>query len=196
VAIATALVPPLSACGLCLARGESKLALGAFLLFFTNLVAIQFASSLVMVFHGFHRAAALPQPGQTVLKRNAFSFLILVTLGAVFSVNFAHSIARERFEHDTRSRLNKALEEYPGAYLADLRFRETGASVEVTAVVRAPYSFVPSRVAALQDRLRAPDGEAITLHVRSIITKESTPGGYVNVVEDMPDDSSATGLSQ
>ena len=38
VAVATALVPPLSVCGLCLARGETGLAWGGFLLFFANFV--------------------------------------------------------------------------------------------------------------------------------------------------------------
>lgn len=46
VAIATALVPPFSSSAICLARGEFELAFGAFLLAFTNIVAIQVAGSL------------------------------------------------------------------------------------------------------------------------------------------------------
>lgn len=44
VAITTSLLPPLAASGLLLARGEERLAIGAALLFLTNLVAIQFAA--------------------------------------------------------------------------------------------------------------------------------------------------------
>ncbi len=55
VAIATALVPPLSACGICLGRGEADLGCGAFVLFVTNLVAIQFASSVVLCLCGFNK---------------------------------------------------------------------------------------------------------------------------------------------
>ena len=47
VAIATALVPPLASSAICLARGDYRLAFGAFLLAFTNIIAIQVACSLV-----------------------------------------------------------------------------------------------------------------------------------------------------
>ena len=53
VAIATALVPPLSASAICLARGEYELALGALLLAFTNIVGIQVAGSVVMWLGGY-----------------------------------------------------------------------------------------------------------------------------------------------
>jgi uncharacterized membrane protein len=59
VAIATALVPPLSASAICLARGDYGLAFGAFGLAFTNIVAIQMASSFVMWIGGFRGS---PQP--------------------------------------------------------------------------------------------------------------------------------------
>ena len=55
VAIATALVPPLSSAGILFARGEVDLVLGALLLAFTNMVAIQFAFSVVLWFTGFRR---------------------------------------------------------------------------------------------------------------------------------------------
>ena len=47
VAIATALVPPLCSCGICVAHGLYRAGGGAFLLFFTNLVAIQSVTSFV-----------------------------------------------------------------------------------------------------------------------------------------------------
>ena len=51
VAIATALVPPLSASAICLARGE--FAFGVFLLTFTNIVGIQVAGSVAMWLGGY-----------------------------------------------------------------------------------------------------------------------------------------------
>jgi len=49
VAIATAIVPPLATCGLCLASGATQGALGAFLLFFANFVAILLVSALTFL---------------------------------------------------------------------------------------------------------------------------------------------------
>ena len=55
VAIATALVPPLSSASILLARGEVTLALGALELAIVNLVAIQFSASVVLWLTGFRR---------------------------------------------------------------------------------------------------------------------------------------------
>jgi uncharacterized hydrophobic protein (TIGR00271 family) len=60
VAIATALVPPLAVAGICFARGEGRLALGAILLFLANFVAIQLSSSVVLAILGFHRVTTVP----------------------------------------------------------------------------------------------------------------------------------------
>jgi uncharacterized hydrophobic protein (TIGR00271 family) len=187
VAIATALVPPLAVCGICLARGETGLALGGFLLFVTNFVAIQFASSIVMAFHGFHHTSLTPQNRSVVMRRNAISFGALVILGVLLTANFLHSLQERRFEVGTRDRLSRALQAYPGAHIADLRFHRVGHTTVVTAVLRTPYSFTPERVAGLESKLTAKRGDDIELHVRSVITKETTRAGYVNETEGSPE---------
>ena len=53
VAIAVALVPPLSVIGIGLAMGESTIAIGSFLLFLTNLICIIFFGSLVFLFQSY-----------------------------------------------------------------------------------------------------------------------------------------------
>ncbi|MCA9980188.1 MAG: DUF389 domain-containing protein, partial [Anaerolineales bacterium] len=53
VAIAAALVPPIAASGIALSQGRWEEAIGALLLFSTNLVAISLASALVFVLLGF-----------------------------------------------------------------------------------------------------------------------------------------------
>ena len=53
VAIATALMPPLCAVGIGVAVGNLEVALGALLLFLTNLAAISFAGIMVFVLLGF-----------------------------------------------------------------------------------------------------------------------------------------------
>ncbi|MEL6911082.1 MAG: TIGR00341 family protein [Cyanobacteria bacterium J06631_6] len=53
VAIAVALVPPLSVIGIGLGLGEQAIAIGAFLLFSTNLICIVFFGSLVFLFQSY-----------------------------------------------------------------------------------------------------------------------------------------------
>lgn len=79
VAIATALVPPLCACGISLEHGNLLNAFGAAVLFATNLLAIVVASSLtfmamgITVPHAFSRARKLARHGM-----GALVFLLLV----------------------------------------------------------------------------------------------------------------------
>ncbi len=84
VAIATALVPPLATCGLCLAAGNYEWALGAFLLFSANLVAIEFAAATVYVIAGLVKLEH--GNGSAILiflRRFGLSFIILIVM-AVF----------------------------------------------------------------------------------------------------------------
>ena len=84
VAIATALVPPLATCSICLARGDTRLAFGGFLLFFANLVAIQSASTVVMFLHGYHKLGkkALGRRRPCRAKRNEFHVAAWLGLSA------------------------------------------------------------------------------------------------------------------
>ena len=77
VGIAVALVPPLATVGMTAALGEWVLALGALLLFVTNLVAIVFAASLVFVGAGF--AAYRDEFGD----RQAKIAVVVVTIAVV-----------------------------------------------------------------------------------------------------------------
>ncbi len=180
VAIATALVPPLATCSICLARGDTRLAFGGFLLFFANFVAIQFASSVVMLLHGYHKIGKKAVGRRRIAERSAVSFVLLLGLGALLSYNFSQSVAKQQFEANLREALKKELRAYPGVELADLRFGQEGNKEIVTAVLRTPYSFTPARVAALELKLTAPKGAALELHIRSVITKETTRAGYLH----------------
>ncbi len=184
VAVATALVPPLAVVGLCLARGLNQMALGAAMLFAMNLLGIQAASSIVLWMNGFHKITGKKQSGKHLLLRNIISPLIIAGLGVSLSISFYQTLGRQRFQNDVRDRLMRALIAYPGVYLSDLRFEgqdEINPMARVICVVTAPYSLGPDKVKALQKQLpREEDGGEIDLHIRSILTSETTVKGYVH----------------
>jgi uncharacterized hydrophobic protein (TIGR00271 family) len=84
VAIATALVPPLTTCGILIARGLSALAEGAFLLFLANFVAITFSAMLVFMMLG-HRATIA---GPAAAGRAAGVISRLVCLAVLLLLGF------------------------------------------------------------------------------------------------------------
>ena len=187
VAIATALVPPLCVCGITLARGETHLALGAFLLFFANLVAIQIASSVVFALHGYHDIVrTMVNSRRPLLLLHGPSAILLIVLAVVLGLNFERSLATRRFEIDVRNALIQQLQSHPGSYLADLRITRDEGKTVVTAVVRTPFSFEPREIARMQSKLPAHTPPA-ELHIRSIIAKEATEKGWLHEAPPAPE---------
>jgi uncharacterized hydrophobic protein (TIGR00271 family) len=182
VAIATSLVPPLVMAGMMLARGETALAVGALVMFLANFVAIQFAASAVML--AFH---VRPQPGaasglRAELRRHLVSIVALLALGLVLGENFRRQTEEAVFEDRSRRALRAALLPEHAA-LAGLEVEYADSGPKLRAVVLTPSPLTPKQTAALYRRLpEAPSGRA-DLTVRSVVTRDVTPLGYVNLAD-------------
>jgi uncharacterized hydrophobic protein (TIGR00271 family) len=180
VAIATALVPPLSTCSMLLARGDTQLAGGAFLLAFTNIVAIQFASSVVFWVAGFSNTTRLWAAGYRALLRNSASIVLLCALTILLGISTHRSVQNQLFETKVREILQANLVRYPGARLSEVRFENAEGRTLVRAVVRSPTRFSATDVAALERSLPAsPGGTAVSLRMRRIGVEEMTSSGPV-----------------
>jgi len=170
VAIATALVPPLSSASILLARGDISLALGALELAVVNLVAIQFSASVVLWLTGFRRVTRTSgQPVARFLEQNLLSIVILVALGISLSVNSRRAIAQQLFETKTHSILQQEIDSSLGSHLVAVRFAKAAGQTIVRAVVRGPNPPAAEQVAALEDQLPSPpDGTEATLRIRFV----------------------------
>jgi uncharacterized hydrophobic protein (TIGR00271 family) len=179
VAIATALVPPLCSACILFAHGQMDLGLNALLLTFTNMVAIQFASSVVFWLTGFQRIASFT--GLTLItfvRRNAVSICILLGLAVMLTTSLQATVARQLFETTTRFTLLQNIDASPGSHLAEVRFETVAGEDEtrpgttiVRAVVRGPQPPSPAQIAAMEAKLPSPpDGTAIELRIRFVMT--------------------------
>ena len=177
VAIATALVPPLSSASILFVHGEMNLGLGAFFLALTNMVAIQFAFSVVLWVTGFRRVSHTS--GLSVLvffKRNALSILILLVMAIVLTHSLRETVANQMFETTTRMTLQQAIDGSPGFHLVETRFAKSSEedmpqTTLIRAVVRGPNPISAPHVAALENKLPSPpDGTAIELRIRFVQT--------------------------
>jgi uncharacterized hydrophobic protein (TIGR00271 family) len=182
VAIATALVPPLCAASILLARGQHQLALGAFLLTFTNIVAIQFASSVVLFFTGFRKLSEAK--GLSVLqflKYNFVSIAILAVLAVVLTDSMHEVLSKKIYEANVRSVLEQECAASDGCYLADIRFGPRWKQENVIAVVvRGPQPPTPERIAAIEKKLPAhPKGLPVELRARYVPTTTISRNGVL-----------------
>jgi uncharacterized hydrophobic protein (TIGR00271 family) len=175
VAIATALVPPLCSASILFAHGEIGHGSGALLLTFTNMVAIQFASSSIFWITGFRRVSSASGLSMfAFLERNAVSIAILCALAVVLTKSLHTSIERQLFETTTRFALGRAIDSSPGSHLAEVRFETvlTGKAPGTTivrAVMRGPSPPSATQIAEMEAQLPpAPKGTAIELRIRFV----------------------------
>jgi uncharacterized hydrophobic protein (TIGR00271 family) len=149
VAIATSLVPPLTTCGILLARQSPSLAAGAFLLFLANFAAIALGAMLTFLFAGHGPSAAAK-------ARNVFvPRLVCLTLVLLLALHLNGTLRRASAESTMQSNLRKALAQEiaktPGARLVDLILARRDTKIYVWAVARTPQPISPDQVARLND---------------------------------------------
>ena len=179
VAIATALVPPLCSCGICLAHGLYRAGGGAFLLFLTNLVAIQCVTSLVFWLCGFHRLTHMDK--KTVIRRFAPSTLLLVGLAVFLIRSFELAVTQERLRSTTERLLRREVEKNGAASLSDLRIEDGSSHPVLVAVVRAPWIIQPSSCARLQAEIRQATGQPVDLRIWTVLTRQCDANGFIEV---------------
>jgi uncharacterized hydrophobic protein (TIGR00271 family) len=177
VAIATALVPPLTSCGILLAHGLSTAAGGAFLLFLANLTAIAVGAMIVFLLAG-HRPSTQIEARKVMMPR-LISVALFLLLAVYLTLTFRQTIALSVLQSNVRDTLTQETAKIPGARLAGLTIIPQQGAPIAWAVIRTPSPISPGRVAHLNDLVNSSTGRIVDLHVRSVITAETTRSGYI-----------------
>jgi uncharacterized hydrophobic protein (TIGR00271 family) len=170
VAIATAIVPPLSTCGLCLAMGAYGGAFGAFILFFANFIAILLVS-LIM----FSLAGMAPEPRWNSVRDVSRRFGTVIVGFTVIAVILTHSLVRITTERNLQNNIGRVLSrELAKETIAidDYQFKQHDDSVFVLATVRSPQIIRPSRVTELQATLEKELERPTELVVRTMVAED------------------------
>ncbi len=174
VAIAVALVPPLSVVGIALGAGRSDDAFGAFLLFLTNFVAIVLAATLVFVLAGFVEGASIrlraPQLMSTLAPFVALALVVLVPL--VF--NSQGILAASAQSSQAQDAVDEWLGEDSELQVEGVTVTEEGVEVEVRG------STEPPPLESLQESLNTSlgrDDVAVTVLLTPVVVTELQPSG-------------------
>ncbi|MDH7571361.1 MAG: TIGR00341 family protein, partial [Armatimonadota bacterium] len=180
VAMAVALVPPLSTCGLCLAAHRWDWGLGAFLLFFANFLAIELAAALVFTLSGLGGAhdAALMKP-TAFLRRFGLSLAVLTAMGFFMTRTLVELISERHLSQTVRQVLDREVQNTAGAQVSQIRLDRRGEAVNVVATVLTPQEFEPAQVAAMEAILRREVDPRVALVVRSLLSRDADRDGPV-----------------
>ncbi len=186
VAIATALVPPLTTCGILLARGLPEAAMGAFLLFLANFSAIAFGAMVVFLAAGYR--ATSPEKVQKVIVPRLVSVALLLALAFHLSGTLLRTSAQVILQSNIQRVLAQAVAEVPGSRLDEIKLVPKQGKTTAWVVIRTPRPFTPEQVAHLNDLVNTAAGRSIGLTVRSVITAETTRYEDVYEPEHLPDE--------
>jgi uncharacterized hydrophobic protein (TIGR00271 family) len=184
VAIATALVPPLTTCGILLARQLPNAAAGAFLLFLANFTAIALGAMIVFLLAGLRPAAA--DKAKKVLTPRLVCLALVLIL--VFHLNgtLRRTSAQSIMQSNIRKALAQEVGKIPGARLVDVTLVQRDGKTTAWAVARTPEPISPEQVARLNNLANNVAGHDIVLTMRSVITAETTRYGNVYEPEVRP----------
>ncbi len=106
VAIATAVIPPLSVTGFGLGVGDLSIATGGFFLFFTNFVAIVITSCLVFFFYGFRPFATGDVEKSKLNRRIVLLLLLLCTISIPLVYTLGVTISEAKLKKDIKTVLH------------------------------------------------------------------------------------------
>jgi len=177
VAIATALVPPLTTCGILLARHLPTPAAGAFLLFFANFTAIALGAMIVFLLAGLRPAAA--NKANKVLAPRLVCLALVLLLAFHLSGTLRRTSAQSIMQSNIRKALAQEVAKIPGARLVDVVLLQRDGKTTAWAVARTPEPISPEQVGRLNDLANNVAGRDMSLIMRSVITAETTRYGKV-----------------
>jgi uncharacterized hydrophobic protein (TIGR00271 family) len=179
VAIATAIVPPLANCGMCIALGAYDGAVGSFVLFFTNFLSILLVAA--GVFYAAGMSLELGSLGtRTLFRRLGVALAGLVVISVLLSYELWRMFDFRRVELQVASVLRQSFADMRIFGMDDLAVEQDSGKLLVIVVIQAPEALSPNSVASIEERLTNTTGRPTSLFVRTAIAHDVSARGSVN----------------
>lgn len=127
VAIAISLVPPLGVVGVCLGSGEPELALGALILFASNMIVLIIAAVIVLMAAGYARESSVETGARWRGRAYAALAVVLIAVGIPMTLNSITSLWADQVQALAESWLSGT----PEAEVSQVTWSGHGLLVEV-----------------------------------------------------------------
>jgi uncharacterized hydrophobic protein (TIGR00271 family) len=181
VAIAVAIVPPLSNTGICLSLGYYDGAFGSFMLFFANFLSILLVASATFI------AAGLTPQFQLKKDKNFVRSLVIAAVGFLVVAGFLTfslvDIVKDRhLKESIKDVLSSEFDKLHSTSVDNYVYDVEDGKLFILASVRSPVIMTPKAVKKLEDSFNDKIDMPIELIVRSIISKDVSAFGSANEV--------------
>lgn len=173
VAIAVAVVPPLSVVGFSLSTRHGSMAWGGFLLFVTNLVSIMISAAVVFRLMGFVPHKDTEEERAKLRKRMAVSALVLIILAVPLVQTLSKAVTQISLRAEVEEVVNRGFKTGHST-VADLSYARATEGFKVNVTVRTTQYFGTAQIDAVQAALRKRFGANAQLLVDQLLV---TQGG-------------------
>ena len=165
VAIAVALVPPLSVIGIGLGLGEQEIAFGSFLLFCTNLICIIFFGSIVFLFQSYGNL-------DRAKKGLAMSTLVMFALGVPLTLSMRELIVKKNVSLQVSRLVVNETDTFANADINSISVVPQKKYLQVNIEVEAPLDSISQQdIDSMRNLLKNKLDRAIDLRVEIIPMK-------------------------
>jgi hypothetical protein len=171
VAIAVAVIPPLSVVGFSLSTHHAAMAWGAFLLFTTNLVSIMISAAVVFRLMGFAPHGGAEEGRAKLRTRMAVSALVLVVLAVPLVQTLRRAVNQIGLRAGVEEVVNRAFKTEHST-VTDLSYAQAGEIFQVNIAVRTTQYFGTEQIDAAKQALRKRFGPASQLRVDQILVAQ------------------------
>jgi uncharacterized hydrophobic protein (TIGR00271 family) len=173
VAIATAVIPPLSVAGFGLGVANVSVALGGFFLFFTNFVAIVISTCLVFYAYGFKPQALNQSNGTPLRNRIAMLFIVLLVISLPLMYTLQKTISEVRLRKNVQNSLRRAFDTQEKSRLSTFTYTIEGKDrIDIDAVVNTVKYMKDSEINGIEARLAKDLKRNAKLHVEQVKVRE------------------------
>lgn len=173
VAIATAVIPPLSVVGYGIGTFQFSLALGGFLLFFTNLVAIVISSNIVFMLLRFRTSMVEESPYPLRLRLRVLGItlaIISIPLIATLVIDIRALKLSKRIEQTLKSHVNLNGQ----SRLTSVTINRDEPVIKVLASVNTVTEFDAATEKVIQNALASESSRPIELQLEQVVVKAGT----------------------
>jgi uncharacterized hydrophobic protein (TIGR00271 family) len=181
VAIATAIVPPLSNTGLCLALGAYEGAVGSFLLFSANLFSILLVGAITFAAAGM---AAKPKDKilWSIVRNFGVTIIGFIFIAVVLTASLIGIVRDREMEDVIHTTLFEKFSKLHAIYLDTFTYDLEEDNLYILAHARAPQLISPDAVSEIQEELSRRLSRPTELVIRINIAKDIGATGSVTQV--------------
>ncbi|HJX14857.1 MAG TPA: TIGR00341 family protein [Candidatus Deferrimicrobiaceae bacterium] len=173
VAIATAVIPPLSVAGYGLGVGSLRIFGGGFLLFFSNFVSIIISTEVVFFIYGFSPGSETKEDVQQLKKRMVvlLAILFVITIPLVYTVH--KTISEVALRTSVKGALRDNFDKTDVSHLAGFDYSKPGDKVfEIRATINTVRFLSEERISEISNNVWRALSKEVKLSVEQILVQK------------------------